>query len=57
MLHFWSTLGQLDAEQTSQKNIKAIYITEVRRFFFFARGWGGGVLEFTRVVYLINVLK
>lgn len=47
----------LDAEQTTQKKIKATYITEVGRFFFFARGQGAKELEFTRVMYLINVLK
>ena len=41
----------LDAEQTTQKNI-----TEVGRFFL-ARGEGAKELEFTRVMYLINVLK
>lgn len=46
----------LDAEQTTQKKIKATYITEVGRFFL-ARGEGAKELEFTRVMYLINVLK
>lgn len=40
MLHFWS---KLDAVQTTQKKIKAIYITEVGRFF--CAGWG----ESTRI--------
>ena len=46
----------LDAEQTTQKKIKATYITEVGRFVL-ARGEGAKELEFTRVMYLINVLK